>query len=217
MSTNIYILKLEGGRYYVGKTGDVVKRFQEHLDGDGSSWTRKYRPLSLEKSISGASPFEEDKVTKEYMAKYGIDRVRGGSYVTETLSDDQRSLLRAELRSAGDCCTRCGRKGHFVTSCSATSHVEGDVIEVDTWGCETCDREFADEASCAAHERACGRSARNVVVLSGGSGCYRCGRAGHYVSDCYARTTVRGELLDSDSDNESESESEEDDWDEDSE
>ena len=214
MSTTVYILKLEGGRYYVGKTGDVVKRYQEHMNGAGSAWTRKYHPISLEKSISGASPFEEDKVTKEYMAKYGIDRVRGGSYVTETLSDEQRSSLRTELRSAGDCCTRCGRKGHFVASCRATTHVEGDVIEVDTWGCETCDREFADEASCERHERICRQSARNVVLSSGGGGCYRCGRTGHYVSDCYARTTVRGESLDSDSE---EDDSEEDEWDEDSE
>jgi predicted GIY-YIG superfamily endonuclease len=64
--TNIYILRLKGGRYYVGKSDDVLHRYQQHINGHGSAWTRKYSPVSLEKIISGASPFDEDKVTKEY-------------------------------------------------------------------------------------------------------------------------------------------------------
>lgn len=86
MST-IYVLRLEGGRYYVGKSDHVMKRYQQHLEGSGSAWTRKYPPVSLEKTIEHASPFEEDKVTKEYMSRYGMDKVRGGSYVELELSE----------------------------------------------------------------------------------------------------------------------------------
>jgi branched-chain amino acid aminotransferase len=94
MTTNIYILRLEGGKWYVGKTNNVIQRLQEHLNGTGSTWTKKYKPISLEKTLENVSPFEEDKVTKEYMAKYGIDRVRGGTYVTETLEQAQIDVVR---------------------------------------------------------------------------------------------------------------------------
>ena len=87
--TNIYILRLEGGRYYIGKSKDVNKRFQKHLSGRGSAWTKLYRPVSLETTIQNVSALEEDKTTKEYMVKYGIDKVRGGSYVQVQLSDAQ--------------------------------------------------------------------------------------------------------------------------------
>ena len=80
-NTTIYVLRLEGDRYYIGKSDNVMNRYQQHLNGNGSAWTRKYKPVSLEKTIENVSSFEEDKITKEYMSTYGIDKVRGGSYV----------------------------------------------------------------------------------------------------------------------------------------
>jgi hypothetical protein len=38
------------------------------------------------KIIKNCSSFDEDKYVKEYIAKYGIDKVRGGSYVTNDLT-----------------------------------------------------------------------------------------------------------------------------------
>ena len=57
MTTNIYVLRLEGGRYYVGKTDNVPQRFQQHLQGQGSTWTKKYKPVSLVKTIKNVSAF----------------------------------------------------------------------------------------------------------------------------------------------------------------
>ena len=64
MTTNIYVLRLRSGKYYVGKTDNVEKRFQDHMSGSGASWTRKYKPIAIERVIKNASHFEEDKVTK---------------------------------------------------------------------------------------------------------------------------------------------------------
>ena len=75
MSTTIYILKLRDGKYYVGKSDNVQKRFEQHLEGKGSAWTKKYSPINIEKKIPNASPFEEDRYVKEYMSKYGVDNV----------------------------------------------------------------------------------------------------------------------------------------------
>ena len=88
-NTNIYVLRLKGGKYYVGKTDNIIKRYQQHLNGSGSSWTKKYKPISVEQIISNASPYDEDKYTLEYMGKYGISNVRGGVYVTEALDSNE--------------------------------------------------------------------------------------------------------------------------------
>jgi predicted GIY-YIG superfamily endonuclease len=200
-NTNIYILRLEGGRYYVGKSDNVMNRYQQHLNGEGSAWTRRYLPVSLEKTIENVSPFEEDKITKEYMSKYGIDKVRGGSYVEVELSRFHMDALNMEIWAAKDLCTQCGRQGHFVKDCRAS----GDKIEYedeDEWGCEYCDRTFTTAFGCGVHEKSCkGKNIKKNYVKQATKKegvCYRCGRPGHYSPECYARTNHKGYTLDSD-------------------
>jgi predicted GIY-YIG superfamily endonuclease len=155
-TTNIYVLRLEGGNYYVGKTDNIYKRYGEHFNGAGSAWTRKHAPISLVKTVESASPFDEDKITKEYMAKYGVDKVRGGSYVSVQLSEVQKQSINAEIWSAKDLCARCRRKSHFVKQCYATTEVSGKDIEYDDeWGCDYCDARFTSEYRCMIHEKSC--------------------------------------------------------------
>lgn len=116
--TNIYILKLEDSKYYIGKSENVERRFQDHMNGNGSVWTRKYKPIEMERVIRSASSFDEDKFTKEYMSTYGIDNVRGGSYTTVELSEEQKEFLTREIWGAKDLCARCGDAGHFIRHCS---------------------------------------------------------------------------------------------------
>jgi predicted GIY-YIG superfamily endonuclease len=115
--TNIYVLKLQGGKYYVGKSLDVIGRYQQHMNGQGSAWTKKYKPMSLLESKSDMSPFEEDKRVKELMNIYGIDNVRGGSYTQIILDAVQIEALNREIRGGTDACQQCGQKGHFVKYC----------------------------------------------------------------------------------------------------
>lgn len=206
--TNIYILRLECGKYYVGKSDDVRSRYQQHVNGCGSAWTRKYKPLSLEKTIVHASPFDEDKVTKEYMLQYGIENVRGGSYVEIELSDFHKDALNMEIWAATNVCTQCGRAGHFVKDCYANTEVSGkkivfedscdeDSCDEDEWGCDYCDRTFTTEFGCMIHEKSCKEKQKKTNVVkpkyTKQSGvCYRCGRQGHYSPDCYASRHIKG-------------------------
>jgi cellular nucleic acid-binding protein len=116
-NTNIYVLLLEEGKYYIGKSNDILKRCIEHFEGSGSCWTKKYKPLKLQKTIENVSPFEEDKITKEYMLKYGIENVRGGTYTQIELTENQIQSINSELRGAMDECLKCGKKGHFIAEC----------------------------------------------------------------------------------------------------
>ena len=118
----IYILKLKENKYYVGKTNRTVNdRYQEHLDGNGSIWTKKYKPISIIKHIENSSPFDEDRYVKEYMAIYGIENVRGGSYNQEELNGDTIKFLRNELRTSNNECYKCGSTSHFASECDYIS------------------------------------------------------------------------------------------------
>ena len=190
--TNIYILRLQGGKFYVGKSGNVMLRYQQHLNGIGSAWTKKYKPISLVRTIEKASPFDEDKYTKEYMAKYGIENVRGGSYTAVDLSEEQEDTLRNELRSASDCCLKCGKPGHFANQCKKKTSFAG------TCG---CGKKFLVFEEFLSHQKMClprnryeeseedSDESKDIVI------CYRCGREGHYASRCYASRHIRGYYL----------------------
>ena len=186
-NTNIYVLRLEGGRYYIGKSDNVMKRYQQHMNGNGSAWTRKYKPISLVKTI---------------------DKVRGGSYVEVELSEFHMEALKMEIWAAKDLCTQCGRKGHFIKHCNAKTDASGNRIEyekdTDKWGCDYCDRTFTTAFGCGVHEKSCKekntKSSYVYPKITKKEGaCYRCGRPGHYSPDCYARTHHKGYTLDSDS------------------
>lgn len=46
----VYILHCNNGAYYTGYTTDLPRRYQEHLDGKGSKYTRSFKPTSIAQS-----------------------------------------------------------------------------------------------------------------------------------------------------------------------
>lgn len=178
MTINIYVLKLQNGFYYIGKTENVQKRFDQHLSGFGSAFTKRYKPVAVHKVIKNASPFSEDAVVKEYMAKYGIDKVRGGSYSSEVLTDNQIHFLTREIWGAKDLCTRCGRHGHWIKDCYATKTVDGYEIE-----------ESDSEDEWEVVEKF------NWLSKGVDDCCFRCGRTGHWANSCYATYHINGNYI----------------------
>ncbi len=139
----IYVLKLKYGKYYIGKTNNPKFRLESHFNSNGSLWTRKYKPLQVIELISNCDEFDEDKHTKRYMKKYGIENVRGGSYVQLELDEKTEYFLEKELSSSRDACFICGEKGHWARDCP---------YEEEVWCCEYCGKEFDTENGARFHE-----------------------------------------------------------------
>jgi predicted GIY-YIG superfamily endonuclease len=78
----LYILKLKDDKYYIGITLNLNQRLAQHFSGEGSQFTKKYKPLEVLKVIYNNDINEEyeNNLTLEYMEKYGWENVRGGYY-----------------------------------------------------------------------------------------------------------------------------------------
>jgi hypothetical protein len=113
----IYILSLKSNKYYIGKTNNPNFRLNQHFNSEGSIWTKKYKPIKIIKIIPNCDNFDEDKYTKKYMHKYGMNNVRGGSFCSIQLSEKNKSTIQKELDSANDKCYNCGKHGHYAEQC----------------------------------------------------------------------------------------------------
>lgn len=114
----IYALKLENGKYYIGKTRNPEFRINDHFESGGSFWTKRHKPIEVIELISGCDDYDEEKYVMKYMDKYGIVNVRGGSYSSINLDDMIIKDIQNRLNGINDRCFRCGGKGHFVGACN---------------------------------------------------------------------------------------------------
>jgi len=196
----VYVLKLKKGKYYVGKTEQANFRLRSHFNGEGSNWTRKYKPVKVEKLIPNCDAFDEDKYTKKCMAKYGIESVRGGSFCKMILDESDYVTLRKELYSAQDKCFNCGGH-HFIKDCpqgKGYSSEESECDEIGVWECVVCERQYntpkeVSNCTCPGIDRSLWHN-ENKKRARGGK-CTRCLRDTHYANKCYAKTDINGKTI----------------------
>lgn len=113
----IYVLKLEKGKFYVGKTSNLDKRINEHINGKASKFTEKYKFVELIEQNIMKTQFDEDNKVEEYMMKHRIENVRGGIYSKIELDRCVVSFLEKKLRHINNECLLCGSKNHFMNNC----------------------------------------------------------------------------------------------------
>ena len=97
-------------RKYVGLTQNPHKRFNDHFNGKGAKWTKRYPPIKVIKIISDCDNFDEDKYTIMYMSEYGINNVRGGSFCQVCLSNDSIKTISRMIKGSTDKCFMCGKQ-----------------------------------------------------------------------------------------------------------
>lgn len=163
----IYVLQLEDNKFYIGKTENPQFRLNNHFNFNGSVWTKKYKPLKVLKIIPNCNNFNEDRYTKEYMSKKGINNVRGGTYCKIKLDNDEIELLKKEINGANDCCYICGSNQHFANNCD-----------------NNYDNIIVDKLT---------KQLNSLLIEQ--ERCFRCHRIGHFANNCYATKDIHGNYI----------------------
>ena len=132
---HVYVLQLEGGYVYVGKTKHSVQaRLREHVMGGtaapkrrgasslGAAFTRLHKPtgklLPRLGNLEGDGDGPERDETLRQMYKRGPQTVRGWKYVRSgPLRQTELEDIESNIRELFDLCRRCGKAGHFVSQC----------------------------------------------------------------------------------------------------
>ena len=125
---HVYVLSNEAEtHWYVGETHNVEERIREHMNRGTrcAAWVKRH---NMTKSHAPMTPRQSDSKAWEStetlarMARYGVGRVRGGQYATPDLSNEiYNEAMRVCLHMHG-LCNRCGRAGHTVANCTATTY-----------------------------------------------------------------------------------------------
>ena len=115
----VYVLQLENNKYYVGKSSNKELRIKRHINGIGSAWTKKYKPINELTPLTNPQPsFWELWETLELMKKYGVDNVRGSMFTSPYPLLREEKIMASQLYcELYDLCRKCGEKGHFITYC----------------------------------------------------------------------------------------------------
>lgn len=125
----VYVLELEGGRVYVGKSQNVSRRAEQHTGGRGAAFTKLYRPtgrlLPRLGSLDGDGDGPERDETLRQMEARGCNMVRGWKFTGRTLTAQDRAEIEANVRELRDLCRRCGREGHFSHACEHATDRHG--------------------------------------------------------------------------------------------
>jgi len=88
-----YALACADDTFYVGKTKDLVTRFNKHKVG-GSQWTTLHAALSIVDLVNDdADDFYELSMTLRFMQLYGTSRVRGGPFAMAKLADSDLPII----------------------------------------------------------------------------------------------------------------------------
>ena len=219
VDTNIYVLELAKNKYYIGKTTTPTFRLEQHFNSNGSAWTKKYKPIRVLEIIPNCDDYDEDKYTLKYMKQYGIDNVRGGSFCQIELDEENINTINRMINGSTDKCYKCGgnhfvnncsnnsnkitcfrcqREGHTIDNCYASTDKNGEEIidyesEEEVFACSYCNKEFDSYKGAQFHENVHCKNKSTKKTKE--NKCFRCGRSGHYATDCYAKTNINKEEI----------------------
>jgi hypothetical protein len=184
----LYVLRLEGGNYYVGKTTNFRGAMHQHrtaayADAHFRAWTTLHRPVDGEDAIEekrvmdGEVGTEETNLTLKYMARHGMERVRGGVYCRAVLSEADLAAITMQLKGAGDKCYSCDGPGHFARDCQSRAPPSPAPSSA-----------RMDTSTPTPRTRPPSRGTRAATPTTTRPGaCFRCGGQGHWAANCTAK------------------------------
>jgi len=87
-----FAIRFKNGSYFITSADDPQLTFNDFL-------RRGFYPISIESVINNSESYHEWALFREYLAKYGIEKVRGASYTEFILTDIQRNTLLQFINS----------------------------------------------------------------------------------------------------------------------
>lgn len=120
----IYVIKLELNKYYIGKTSNLIQLSDSEIITkilpvklNESTWYTIYKPIKLIEYVTETSQFDIMQYILSYMAKHGIDNVRGGCFSEITLSYTDYIVLSKMIRETYNYCLYCNSEHHTYSEC----------------------------------------------------------------------------------------------------
>tara|TARA_B100001287_G_C22415854_1_gene404556 strand:+ start:89 stop:652 length:564 start_codon:yes stop_codon:yes gene_type:complete len=153
---DVYVLLLEGGKYYVGESMDVDKRISAHKKGRGSTWTKNNEVISVLQPITKKQEsFWELKETLERFKLHGIENVRGSMFTSPYgLTRNDKYIAGQLYCELNNLCRKCGSPDHFIGNCKSTEvadwvHNFGGTLDLkgeDDFGrkCSNCSKDISE-------------------------------------------------------------------------
>lgn len=97
--TSCYILRLNNGKFYVGKTDSIEERMIEHYSGEGAKWTGLHYPVEILEIEPFTHKWQESYTTLIMMKKHGVENVRGGPWCQINLQFQPKLHLLDETKT----------------------------------------------------------------------------------------------------------------------
>ena len=123
MTKGVYVLKLNSGKYYVGKSNNIESRIKEHMriTDKCAKFVKDNGGVYKSKSLITApqdnlSDWERNETIAQ-MIKHGYDNVRGWEFTGNKLTKSNYETIKTLIMGQTDRCRKCGCKGHFSNKC----------------------------------------------------------------------------------------------------
>lgn len=192
---SIYVLFLSNQKYYVGKTNYPKNRINDHFQSLGSEWTRLHKPIRVVEILENQNDWDENTITLQYMKKYGIENVRGGSFSMIHLPKETVNVIQSMIYGSTDACFRCGQHGHFVKDCPKELSGSDDIVFI---GLEP---ENKQKQSIWSRMKSKMKTIFEFIDddsdddNNNNSFCHRCKRYGHERDQCFAKRQRNGNII----------------------